>query len=500
MADERDDGEGPAPKPAHGRRAFLQTTAAAAAGLALGGGGGAGPDGGPAGDGGDLSDGGAADGGGLDARVQDGGGEDAGAGDAGTPEDAGPPEPVAPPEDTPESGAFGLGVASGDVTPEAAILWTRYDGAAPLSLVVWEMDGDVYLRRVSQASMTPADGGFVHHEVTGLRAGARHRYAFFEMDGDTRTARSPVGRFRAAVAADAMEPLLFGACSCTTNSRSKATLEHAGGRDDLDLFLMLGDTTYNDGASTLAEFRARWADSLGSDGYRAMRASTSVMATWDDHEVDNNFDPETHDLTVPYQTFFESLPLRRDAGAPDRIWKSTRWGLTAEVFVLDCRSERLPSTGEQYLSRAQMDWLKDGLRTSPCAFKIIANSVPIGDMPFPAEADRWEGYPRAREEILSFIDTQPIEGVLWLSGDFHFASVGKVGRSGQMGEGQWEVLAGPGAQTGNPASFLLRRPQFEWSSTTNNYTTLELDPAAMRIRVSWINASGSTIQVQEIGY
>ncbi|MCB9598322.1 MAG: hypothetical protein H6719_36750 [Sandaracinaceae bacterium] len=109
-----------------GRRAFLGTTAAAAAGLALGCGDGTTTDGGLAPDAGGAGDAGATD-----------AGADAGA-DAGT--DAGAPEPIAPPEDTPEVDAWGLGVASGDVTTDAAILWTRYDGAAPLTAVVWELD------------------------------------------------------------------------------------------------------------------------------------------------------------------------------------------------------------------------------------------------------------------------------------------------------------------------------------------------------------------------
>jgi alkaline phosphatase D len=229
-----------------------------------------------------------------------------------------------------------------------------------------------------------------------------------------------------------------------------------------------------------------------------VRRATSVLATWDDHEVDNNFDPETRDLTNPKQVFFESLPLRRVDGAPDRIWRSARWGLTAEIFVLDCRGERRPSADE-YLSRAQMDWLKAGLMSSPCTFKLIMNSVPIADFPFPSEDDRWEGYPAQRTEILSFIDDQAIGGVLWIAGDFHLACIGSVSRDGP-GSTQTEVLAGPGAQVGNPGAWVLGEPQFQWASTTNNYTTFELDPSRPRIRVLWHDGDGSVIQTSEINY
>lgn len=136
---------------------------------------------------------------------------------------------------------------------------------------------------------------------------------------------------------------------------------------------------------------------------------------------------------------------------------------------------------------------------SPAVFKLIVNSVPIGDMPFPSEGDRWEGYPTQRDEILRFIDETPIDGVLWIGGDFHFASAGRVSRDG-AGATQAEILVGPGAQIGNPAAWLLRDPQFDWASTTNNYTSLELDPALPRITVRWHDGGGSVIQVQEIDY
>ncbi|MCB9598321.1 MAG: alkaline phosphatase D family protein [Sandaracinaceae bacterium] len=157
------------------------------------------------------------------------------------------------------------------------------------------------------------------------------------------------------------------------------------------MFLMLGDTTYNDGATSVADYRAKWDESLASAGWRAVRQATSVLATWDDHEVDNNFDPSpTTRRTRARRSSKPAAPARRDRSGPHL--EADALGLTAGIFVLDCRGERLPSTRgdtDVYLSRAQMDWLKAGLRDSPCVFKLIMNSVPISDFPFPSEPDRW---------------------------------------------------------------------------------------------------------------
>ncbi len=405
---------------------------------------------------------------------------------------------------------FGLGIATGDVLATSALAWTRYSGARTLRLVAWDEESDELL---ADAQVTVTDGGFVHAVIEGLPSGRWLRYAFVEIDaGGAAPARSRVGRFRAALADDSMEPLSFGASACTFGGFSQiGTLEHAGSRTDLDLFLLLGDTSYNDGASSLASYRDRWQGSLRRTGYMNLRAATSLLATWDDHEVGNNWSPETIDpeqLASARSAFFDNLPLRRVDEAPDRVWRKARWGRTAEFFVLDSRSERRPSTRDTdectYLSREQMDWLQTGLAASPAVFKIILNSVPIGSFPnfnlgqiLLDPNDRWEGYARARQELLSFIESAPVPGVVFLSGDFHLACAGRAAASG-TGSNTLEILAGPGAQVANPLTALLHAPQFDYATSSKNYAVLRLDPAARRVGVAYHDSSGNVMR--ELSY
>ena len=115
-------------------------------------------------------------------------------------------------------------------------------------------------------------------------------------------------------------------------------------------------------------------------------------------------------------------------------------------FILDCRQERTPSRGE-YVSVAQMTWLKSALSSSPCHFKVILNSVPIAQLPdvWLMEDDRWQGYPRQRDELLNFIVDTPIDNVWFLAGDFHIGAVWRVESSGPRQQ-IWEILCGPGGQ------------------------------------------------------
>lgn len=415
--------------------------------------------------------------------------------DGSTTDDA--PQPVSPPEEIPEASHFALGVSAGDLAGTRGMVWTHYSGTAPLAAFVWRVDGDSYVEEHGPFMATPNDGGFCHVALEGLEPGARYRYAFVELEGTTRVARSGIGRFRAPIADGASEVLTFGAVACTDVDKPLTVLARAAERTDLDAFLFVGDNAYCDGARTIAEYRAKYLAHFGRAEHVAVRASTGMYITWDDHEVRNDFNPESIDqaqLAAAFKAFFEHAPIAETT--PRRIWRSARWGKTAEIFVLDCRSERLPSTilssNQQYLSPAQMSWLKTGLAASPARFKLIMNSVPITNMPNVWDAwptDRWEAYGAQRTEILKFIDDAKIEGVLWVAGDFHLAFISKVSSSG-VGANQREVLVGPGSQSSNPLESSLFAPQFSYKTGTNNYTTLKLDPAAGSVTVGYHDAAG----------
>jgi alkaline phosphatase D len=440
----------------------------------------------------EASDGGSV--GPLDA----GSGADAGVSvDAAPPVDAGPPVEPLDPSPLAVSTKFPISLTSGDPGPDRIALASLWQGQGDLELRVWKDDGSVAGVAVVAQPVVLGEGGYIGVEVGGLEPATTYRWAFVEREAGVAKARSPIAVFRTAPAAGASPKLRFAAVSCTSNRLDKTSLERAAAEGPYDAFLLLGDTTYNDGAKTLTEFRTKWRESLASRGWTSMRLQTAVIATWDDHEIDNDFNPESVDTQVfanAKQALFEHVPMRRTAAS--RIWRKVPFGKTADVFVLDTRGERKPSTRGSanpiYISREQMDWLKAELKASTARFKLLMNSVPISDFPGlfdTASSDRWEGYAAQRTEILSFIEAERIGGVLWVAGDFHLASVGRVSPAG-VGSAQTEILVGPGAQVANPLVLSVRPPQFDWSSGSSNVTQLDLDPQAGTIRCVWRGTSG----------
>jgi alkaline phosphatase D len=414
------------------------------------------------------------------------------------PRDVGPPPPGPPPPGPfrPDAavaqppGPFSRGVQVGDATHHDA------------RVSVWSEATDVALawdRQAADGQWTPAGstpatpGPWREVVVDGLSPDTRYRVVAKDAAGRP----SPPAHFRTALAADARRPLRFAATCCLGANRPWPSLRHAAERE-LDFFCLLGDTIYADWGAP-ASFEQKWADALQVDGLRALFEGASVIATWDDHEVVDDWTAETVDpaqLAEARAAFRKAIPQGR---GPDgaSIWRSLRWGEAAEIFVLDTHSER---AGTSYVSEAQLEWLAAGIEASTAAFKIVLNSVPITDWSVllgPVELnERWEGFPEQRRRLLDRV--LPVPGVVWLAGDFHYGGICQVEPPGR-GPVQWEILCGPGGSPIDGLGATLEPvPQIPVLVKAHNTVVFEADPATGRLRVDFVGDSGRVLATRTL--
>ncbi|MBK6688975.1 MAG: alkaline phosphatase D family protein [Deltaproteobacteria bacterium] len=402
--------------------------------------------------------------------------------------------------------AFPIGVQASALESTSALLLAAASSNEAHLLRVWRDAGPGQIKLVQELELAPLDG-FLRTKVRGLGPG-RYRYAFFDRASSR---RSPIGTFRTTFAPDDLRPLSIGGLVCTSQRNRPFRALELVAADPPDVLCHLGDMSYNDEAGTLAEYRALWRDQLSQPEYVAAYAAAGLYATWDDHEIDNNFsqtsvDPER--FTAGRQAFYETLAI--EPGLGGRLWRSYRWGKSAEFFVLDCRSERLPATRQtpeaQYLSRAQLDWLKDGLVKSPCRYKVILNSVPITRFPAlwaPGLADRWEGYAAQRTELIDHLVAHNLPGVLFLTGDFHCGFISRIEPEGPASR-YLEIAVGPTGNGPNPLALLVEsgaaprgdvfpEGQFLYSSgVVAATTTVFLDPLNEEVGVRFVDARSAT--------
>jgi phosphodiesterase/alkaline phosphatase D-like protein len=417
-----------------------------------------------------------------------------------------PPPPQAPvrsaepppwePPGTEDPEAFAWGVQSGDAAAVGAVLSVRTT-EDDVILVLARADGDSGWIDASADELVVPESGVVQTTVAGLEPDTAYSYAFLSADGER---RSRPGRFRTAPAAGTTPRVVtFGASHGFKGNQAWPSLSWAAD-EKLDAFFLLGDTVYADDANELDEYREYWIEALEQEGMADLTASTSMVAIWDDHEVANNWLPADLDpqqLDDALTAYREALPQRIGPGG-STVWRAITWGDTAEVIVLDSRGER---TEDAYLSEQQMTWLQDALTASDARFKVILNSVPITDFsPLIGDAlafDRWSGYPEDRAEILEFIDTHGIEGVLWLTGDFHMGTINRIDPPGGQAHDQWEVMVGTTGSALNAVA-LVAEPDEQFHQIIHAwcYTWLELDPATGQAHVRFIDDGGELVAEQ----
>ena len=398
---------------------------------------------------------------------------------------------------------FPLPPQSGAMRTESALIWGFAQGLDALDFWVWREDGDQ--RLLVHSGRTELVDGYTKVSLDGLAAGHWYSYAWVTDTDSTEAKRSAVGRFRTAIEPGCSEPIVVAATACTHPRTAPYRSLEMMAAEQPDLFLQLGDMSYNDGALDQQSYREQWHETLKDPGYAAILSECGMYITWDDHEiVDSSSYYRTGETRrrVATEAWFETLATPRLEN--DRFWDSYRWGDTAEFFVLDCRSERQPDTRKTpeaaYLSRAQMDWLKAGLSASQATWKVILNSVPMTNWPEPVilESDRWEGYEAQRQELIDHLLADDLEGVLVVAGDFHCGSVGRIEPQGPARK-YYEVLVGPGGNGGNPIAYLYQvgseaeraqifePDQFAFLHHGMSTTTLTFDGASKSVGIRFVD-------------
>lgn len=399
---------------------------------------------------------------------------------------------------------FPTGVQAGSMTRSGALLWTYSTETAPRTLRVWRSAGAIgRVVLVHDLEVEPNDGGYFVVPIDGLAPETRYGYAFFaESEEEGFTARSQVGHFQTAWREGSLRPIVIGSAHGTNRTFSPWTALQTLAEEDIDMFMHLGDMSYNDPADTLEEYRAVWQLTLSDPGYLALLPTVGSYVVWDDHEVANDYDPEninSGQLAAGKDAFFEAVPMVR--GENGQLWTSYMWGDTAEIILLDCRSERRPSTrffgGATYISDEQMTWLQDRLLNSPAHFKVVMNSVPITNMPGAwdfAGNDRWEGYRAQRNALIDFITDNELENIWFLTGDFHLAFISRLEKDGPASHYR-EIMVGPSGNGPNPlASTLELHTQFENAQMEPEmYTLLTFDPIDDSVHVQYFDPDGELL-------
>ncbi len=235
-----------------------------------------------------------------------------------------------------------------------------------------------------------------------------------------RTAAAPAATERGHIR------IAFGSCARYAVSPIQPVWDGVD-RCEPDLFLWLGDNIYGDSLSA-EKLHEEYRRQLSVPNLEPVQSRVSQLAIWDDHDFALNDsdrrNPMKGKALEAFRTYWAN-PAYGLAESPGVFFRHS-FG-PVDLFMLDNRYHRSPASeadGPQKtaLGRAQVAWLKDELKASKAAFKIVASGQGWTDAKaFGGES--WASYLTERDEILSFIRSEPVNGVFLISGDTHVAEI-----------------------------------------------------------------------------
>ncbi len=377
---------------------------------------------------------------------------------------------------------FSLGVASGDPVGDGFVIWTRL---APNPLdrsalrddvvsLIWEVASDEGMRNVVARGETRAVAALahaVHVEVRGLASGRPYWYRFRVPGGEA----SPVGRaWTATEIGRAMDKLRFAIASCQHYEQGYFSAYRHMRDDNPDLIVHLGDYIYesswgdpvrrHDGPEpfSLEEYRDRHALYKSDPLLQRAHAHCPWLVTWDDHEVDNDYQAlESEDWQDPaafvkrraaaYQAYYEHMPLRRVAIPRDggmQLYQRSVFGDLVDFAMIDNRQYRSPAAcrskedgggqvvtaeckelfdeGRSMLGADQERWLNGVFSRSKSLWTIVGNAEMFSRLYQKTKenvegwwTDDWNGFPKARERLIAALVRAKVANPVFVTGDIH---------------------------------------------------------------------------------
>ncbi len=219
-----------------------------------------------------------------------------------------------------------------------------------------------------------------------------------------------------------------------------------------DFMLWLGDNFYTREAdhSSKSGFMYRISHDRATRDMQRLWKSRPHYAIWDDHDFGPNDSGKAYRLkTVSRQIFMDYWPNPTFGQNNEGIYTNFTHN-DADFFLMDDRYFRSaddmaetvdgkPNPDKKMYGDVQMEWLKNALLSSSAPFKFIVTGSQVLNPN--SSKDCLRHYPAEFEALMSFIESNKVEGVLFLTGDRHHSEVIKLERKGAYS--LYDITASP---------------------------------------------------------
>ncbi len=213
-------------------------------------------------------------------------------------------------------------------------------------------------------------------------------------------------------------------------------------REDAAFHIWMGDNWY----TREADYTSAWGMNYRASRDRSLpilqpfMAKMPQYAIWDDHDFGPNDAGRNFLLRQESRDIFKQYSLQQAYGENgEGIYSSFGWS-DVDFFLTDDRYFRShddmpdsingqPNSAKTFFGARQMDWLKNALLYSRATFKVIVVGSQVLNPLNRFECFRH--YPYEFNDLMQFLDSQRINGVIFFTGDRHHSEVIGIPRPGQ---------------------------------------------------------------------
>lgn len=344
----------------------------------------------------------------------------------------------------------------GHVSDTEAWIWVKASKPALLKVRVSEHADFADAREIVFGQVDDRTGRTASVHVEGLQADKRYHYEVLLDDRIVSSAPAPSMVTAPPAGKPSRLRVAFGSCVGRLPEHSAAMWGDLAARGNFDVFLMLGDNHYAD-STELERQRLYYTAHRQLAGFREITAQRPVYAIWDDHDYGpNNSDSTAAGKEQSRQAFHEywANPVRTaEKEDPATYYTFERGGVA--FFMLDVRWHRTPNkepddAAKTMLGATQLAWLKRELKASKARVKIIGSG---SEWQTYSQPDSWAKFLTERDALLSWMQQEGLEGVIFLSGDRHFSA-------GYHIRDRWvEFTAGPLGSTNEKNTMAVVSPE-----------------------------------------
>jgi alkaline phosphatase D len=318
------------------------------------------------------------------------------------------------------------------------LLWAQTTAPATVQYRYWDIAAPNSKTKSPVVTTREADAYVAKVLVTGLRPGTKFEYEIL-INGKVvrrhyplRFQTQPLWQWRT----DPPEfTVAFGSCSFINEAEWDRPGRPYGSNYEIfgvlasknpDLMLWIGDNTYlrEIDWDTKAGIIHRHSHTRQLPELQPLLGASHNYATWDDHDFGPNNADRSYRMRSESLDAFTLFWGNQTYGTDETkgVFSRFTWG-DVEFFLLDNRYHRSPNDApddeqKTMFGKAQLQWLKDALSNSTAPFKVVVN----GNQMLNENSEYGETLPQFTAEyndLISYITSNTISGVLFLSGDRH---------------------------------------------------------------------------------